>query len=197
MSTIEAPPRVTAEEFLSLAELGNYELVHGEVKAECVSVQSSWTGNRMSARFDAFAETSGRGFAFGADILLRIWPNDPNHVRRPDAAYIRAERLPGGRLPETGYLEIAPDLVAEAVSPHDEAEEVERKVREYLAAGVGLVWVAYPVTRTVHVYRANGTAEVLDDTGTLDGEDLLPGLRIAVSAIFPRQATAATTATGP
>ena len=185
MSTIEAPPRVTADEFLSLAELGNYELVHGEVKEECVSVHSSWTGGRMYGRLNAFADASGLGFAFPADILIRIWPLDPNHARRPDAAFIRAERLPGGSLPDTGYLEIAPDLVAEAVSPGDGADNVELKVREYLAGGVGLVWVAYPVTRTVHVYRANGTATVLDDTGTLDGEDVLPGLRIAVTDIFP------------
>ena len=185
MSTIEAPARVTADEFLRIAELGNYELVHGEVKEECVSVASSWTGGKMYGKLDAFAETTGLGFAFPADILLRIWPAQPNHARRPDAAYIRAARLPGGQLPQTGYLEIPPDLVAEAVSPHDEAEEVEVKVREYLAAGVGLVWVAYPVTRTVHVYRADGSAQVLDDTGTLDGEALLPGLRIAVRDIFP------------
>ncbi|MFN0148727.1 MAG: Uma2 family endonuclease [Dehalococcoidia bacterium] len=191
MSTIEAPPRVTAEEFLTIAERGNYELVHGEVREKSVSVRASWTGGQFFGGLNTFALQSGLGFAFPPDTLLRIWPSDPNHLRSADAAYIRAARLPGGLLPDTGYLEITPDLVAEAVSRHDQAEDVERKVREYLAAGVGLVWVAYPVTRTVHVYRANGTADVLDDTGTLSGEELLPGLNIPVAAIFPPQPTAA------
>jgi Uma2 family endonuclease len=188
MSTLEAPPRVTAEEFLHLADDGNYELVHGEVKERCVSIHSSWTGHRISARLDQFAEQSGLGFAFGSDIQLRIWPDDPNNVRRPDGAYIRAIRFAGGRLPEAGYLEVAPDVVAEAVSPNDPAEYVETKVREYLAAGVGLIWVAYPANRTVHVFRANGTVDVLDETGTLEGEDLLPGLKIPVIEIFPPRA---------
>jgi Uma2 family endonuclease len=189
MSAIEAPSRrVTAGEFLSLADDGNYELVHGEVKERCVSIHSSWTGGQLFSFLNVFARQSGLGFAFGSDIQLRIWPDDPNNVRRPDGAYIRASRFPGGRLPEGGYLEVAPDIVAEAVSPNDPAEYVETKVREYLAAGVGLIWVAYPANRTVHVFRADGSAQVLDETGTLDGEDLLPGLKIPVTEIFPAAA---------
>ncbi len=82
-------------------------------------------------------------------------------------------------------LEIAPDIVAEVVSPHEDAENVETKIREYFAAGVRLVWVAYPLTRTVHIYRPDGSAAVLDERGTISGEDVLPGLEIPVASIFP------------
>jgi Uma2 family endonuclease len=50
---------------------------------------------------------------------------------------------PSEQLPE-GHTRIAPDLAAEVMSPNDLAYEVDRKVKEYLAAGVRLVWVINP-----------------------------------------------------
>ncbi len=185
MSTIEAPPRVTLDEYLAMPDRDRYELVHGELQEPCVSNESSWTGGKIYGRLDAYADATGLGWAFPADEILRIWPNDPDHSRRADAAFIRRDRLPGGKFPFGGVLEIAPDVVAEAISAHDDAANIETKIRDYLAAGVRLVWVAYPLTRTVHVYRPDGSAAVLDDGGTLSGEDVLPGLEIPVASIFP------------
>ena len=185
MSAIEAPPRVTLDEYLAMADRDRYELVHGQLEEACVSNQSSWTGGRIYGRLDASAEATGLGFAFPADEILRLWPDEPDHTRRADAAFIRKDRLPGGRFPFGGVLEIAPDIVAEVISPHEDADDVETKIREYFAAGVRLVWVAYPSTRTVHIYRPDGSAAVLDERGTISGEDVLPGLEIPVASIFP------------
>ena len=56
--------------------------------------------------------------------------------------------------------------------------EVQRKVRDYLEAGGRLVWVAAPLARTVTVYRPDGSARLAREPEHLDGEDVLPGLRI-------------------
>jgi len=64
------------------------------------------------------------------------------------------------------------------------------KVTESLQASVPLIWVSYPDTRTVSVYRANGKAARLGVGETLSGEDILPGFTCLVADVFPRHPTA-------
>jgi Uma2 family endonuclease len=99
---------------------------------------------------------------------------------------VLSTRLPGGLVPDTDFLELAPDIVGEVVSPHDEAEDVAEKVQEFLAAGVRLIWVAYPRNHSVYVYRADGSYEALGEQDELDGSPALPGFRLPISALFKR-----------
>lgn len=62
--------------------------------------------------------------------------------------------------------------------------DVEGKVDEYLRAGVSLVWVIDPLTRTVRVHRADGRLTDLRADDALDGEDVLPGFRCLVRDLF-------------
>ena len=50
--------------------------------------------------------------------------------------------------------------------------------------GVRLVWVVDPDTRTVQVHRETGTMLTLTEDGTLDGDEVLPGFRCPVRAVF-------------
>ncbi len=53
----------------------------------------------------------------------------------------------------------------------------------WLRAGVRLGWVVNPVRRRVTVYRESGEESLLDHTGVLDGEDVLPGFSVPVSEV--------------
>lgn len=108
---------------------------------------------------------------------------DPDTVRAPDVAFIRAARVPAGKLPE-GFFPGPPDLAVEVVSPGDTATEMEAKVRDYLASGVLRVWVVYPDTRTVVVYRPDGTATRYGEDGVLQDEELLPGFSLSLRELF-------------
>jgi hypothetical protein len=44
--------------------------------------------------------------------------------------------------------------------------------------------VIYPKTRTVHVFRADGTAARLTEGQTLSGENVVPGFSIPVTDLF-------------
>ncbi len=90
---------------------------------------------------------------------------------------------PEGRLPEK-FIIGAPDLAVEVLSPSDNPVEVQQKVRDYLEGGSRLVWIIAPAARTVTVYRANGSAQLLREYESLDGEDVLPGLIIPLREIF-------------
>jgi Uma2 family endonuclease len=73
--------------------------------------------------------------------------------------------------------------VAEVDSPGDVAERLDRKPADHRAAGIPLVWVIYPDTRTAWVYRGE-RAEFIDADGALDGGDVLPGFRLPLADPF-------------
>jgi Uma2 family endonuclease len=70
------------------------------------------------------------------------------------------------------------------VSPDDTAEEVDDKMRRWLAAGVELDWVIYPKGRTVTVHRALDDIRILTANDTLKGELVVPGFRCRVGDLF-------------
>jgi Uma2 family endonuclease len=95
----------------------------------------------------------------------------------------RRDRIPQEG-PAEGHGRIAPDLVVEVTSPNDSIAMVELKVNDYLAAGVRLIWVVVPEAQTVSVYRPDHTGARLRVGDFLDGEDVLPGFRYEVAALF-------------
>jgi hypothetical protein len=158
--------------------------VDGNLVERDMGMQSSWIGGRLYRWLGQFGEDNYLGFALPADCGYQCFPAKPSRVRKPDASFICRGRLPGEQLPE-GHCPIAPDLAVEVVSPHDLYYEVDAKVADYLAAGVRLVWVVSPPTRTVTVYRPDGSGARLREADELTGEDVLPGFRCPVAVIFP------------
>lgn len=98
-------------------------------------------------------------------------------------AFISTGRLPEGRLP-SGFLPGAPDLAVEVLSPRDDPVDVQQQVRDYLEAGARLVWVVAPQAGSVTVYRPDGSARLVREPESLDGEDVLPGLRIGLTDLL-------------
>lgn len=130
-----------------------------------------------------FVRQNQSGYVTAAETgyILYQNPDGRDTVRAPDVGFVTKERLPEG-LPQ-GYIPLAPDLAVEVVSPNDDAEDVQRKVMEYLRYGTRLVWVAYPRTRSVVVHTAE-KAITLDSSGTLDGGAVLPGFQLPVREVW-------------
>ena len=80
-----------------------------------------------------------------------------------------------GLIGRRGYAALAPDLLAEVLSPDDRPAEVLAKVADWLAAGTTLVWVIDPERSDARVYRQDGSIAVLRESDALDGEGVLPG----------------------
>ena len=114
-----------------------------------------------------------------------VLERDPDLVRAPDVAFIRDERLPEEEIP--GFLEVAPDLAVEVLSPSDLFSDVEGKVRCWLEHGTSEVWVADPQSRRILIYCADGTVRDLGGQDEIASEDLLPGFRLPVADVFARR----------
>lgn len=79
---------------------------------------------------------------------------------------------------------MAPDLVAEILSPGDRPAEVLAKVADWLAAGTRLVWVIDPERREARAYRSDGSLEVVGEGDELRSGDVLPGLGCSLREIL-------------
>lgn len=108
---------------------------------------------------------------------------DPPTVRIPDVAFLGLARIPPDAFSE-GLCHAAPDLVVEINSPSNTASDNQRKVTEYLDAGVRLVWIVDPPTRTVTVYGSRSDIRLLRADAELDGGDVLPTLRVTVERLL-------------
>lgn len=97
----------------------------------------------------------------------------------PDLSYVARERLTGDR-----YLQSAPDLAIEILSPDQHMAHFLDKIQFYLLYGVRLVWVIDPATSTVTVQAPNQEARVLGSGDLLTGGDVLPGFSVAMDDIF-------------
>lgn len=161
-----------------------FELVDGQLVERNMGAESSWVAQQINRRLGNYAEAQQQGLVMGPDCGYQIFPDDPSRVRFPDGSFIRRGRLPHDR-PPRGYVRIVPDLVIEVISPNDLAWEVEAKVAEYIRAGVPLMWVIYPDTRTVWRYRASDDVTRLGIGNALSGEDILPGFTCPVADVFP------------
>jgi Uma2 family endonuclease len=104
-------------------------------------------------------------------------------VRAPDVAFVAAGRVPSDA-DTSKYLELAPDFVAETLSPSDTAVEVEEKIASWLAAGVRAALVVNPAARTVTLHRTAAGIVRLADSDELDLSDVIPGFCCRVSDIF-------------
>ena len=173
----------TPEELLALPDQGRFELIDGQLVERHMGAKSSYTATNLLVLMGHFVRIHSLGLAFQADCGYQIFAEESSRVRFADGSFIRRGRLPGDRPPD-GYCRVPPDLVIEAVSPHDTAYEIEGKIEQWLAAGVRLVWVIYPDTQRLQGHRIDGTVTKLGAEDSLVGEDVVPGFECLVADIF-------------
>lgn len=180
------PPRrhLTVEELSELPDDGlRHELVEGElVSVAPAGFEHGDLAMELAFHVKAFVRARSLGAVLAAEtgFVLR---RKPDTVRAPDVAFVRAERVPP-RDQRRRFAVLAPDLVAEVVSPTDRAGEVNGKVAQWLDAGVRLVWVVDPENRVVVAHEPGGVAHLLREGDELGGGDVLPGFRLPLAELF-------------
>jgi Uma2 family endonuclease len=112
-------------------------------------------------------------------------PDDPDQIRGADILYLSVEQATRlGSALRDEYVPEAPALVVEVISPSESATYSNEKMTDYLTAGCRLVWQVFPRTRSIRIYRADGTTSVVPFGGVLDGEDVLPGFNLNLGELF-------------
>ena len=174
---------MSVEEFDRLQEPDelSYELDEGEL---VVMTKPRPLHNRIVLRLTSalvrYLETHPVGEVFNPDNLFVLGPKTK---RAPDVSFLRAARA--RQIDPNADIPGAPDLAVEVLSPTDTVAAVRRKIRQYFGAGAQCVWVVYPETRAVEVWRDVAKPQVvLQETDLLEAPDLLPGFSVRIGALF-------------
>ncbi|HEY3787749.1 MAG TPA: Uma2 family endonuclease [Urbifossiella sp.] len=121
--------------------------------------------------------------AFGETSYRSCFPGKPRQLRNPDASFIATGRLPNDE-PPLGDLMIAPDMIAEIVSPNDGYEDVQSRIADFRSARTRLIWVVSPHTKSILIRRIDGSCAEIFEDGELSGEDVIPGFTCKVADLF-------------
>ncbi len=171
---------ITDEELLRLPEDGNrYEVVDGELRMSPAGLLHERIVARVIILLGLFVRQRNLGEVFGSNVLY-VLPS--GNKRGPDASFVACGRLEALR--DAVFPQLAPDLAVEVLSPGDSPRRVLDKVGEYLQAGVRLVWVIDPATRSAAVYRSLTDVRHVADADELAGDDVVAGFRCRLSDLL-------------
>jgi Uma2 family endonuclease len=180
----ESVRRMSIDEFMAMRDSVGYELVQGVLTSRKeTGALGSHIAARIAGHLGAFVEGHAAGHLFGAKTTYCCFESESTG-RRGNVSFISRARLTGEQIP-LSYIEIPADVIVEVISPNDLAVEVEEKVKLYLRNGFGEVWVVYPETRTVYVYRKGHPVLALEGDEELTGRGALAGFSCPVSRFFP------------
>jgi Uma2 family endonuclease len=179
------PPPGTATEAdvvaIEASEKRLYELIEGVLVEKPMGFRESLLAVAIVTALQNFVRPRGLGVVSGPDGMMRLFPG---LVRIPDVAYISRARLPGGHVPAEAVPSLVPDLAVEVLSESNTSAEMGLKRREYFSAGVRLVWLVNPDTRTAEVFADSEQSTMLTDEQFLDGGTVLPGFQLELKSVF-------------
>ncbi len=188
----DAPYPMTIAQLAQLPDDGwFYELVEGRlIRMPGSGSEASRIAARLIIALGIFVQPRGLGDVTSSDGTFDLTlPGEPTETALiPDVAFARAGRLPPMGTPDAkGYPKLAPDLVAEVVSPSQCRPEMKTKAQMYIDRGVRLVWIIWPSRQEVDVWRAaapDAPVATLGLVDSLDGLDVLPGFTCPIADLL-------------
>lgn len=165
---MSATTQITLEEFLDLPETpGKQELLDGELITLPVA-----KSDHMRISLDVYL------MLLAAVPKSRVWHETGYQLTRgllqPDVSVSWPDQPV-----VNGWLQGAPMLAVEVVSPSNKAQDIDRKTSAYLEEGAAEVWVIYPATRSMSVFRKQSWERVTE-TYTCSLLNLTVDLRVIV-----------------
>lgn len=173
----------TADELKRLPATHRYEIDEGEL------VIMSPSGRRhariviaIARRLANFVHDHHLGEVDGGELGIYL-QRAPQTLRGADIAYFSTERV--RRLGDTtGFVDVPPDLVVEVHLPDE--YDMQRKVEQYLRAGVRAVWVVDPDESTLTRHAAGEPARTWRAPDDGVEEPLLPGFSCRLAELLGR-----------
>jgi Uma2 family endonuclease len=184
------PGKATERDVIALLDHTNriYELVDGVLVEKAAGFAESFLACELIGPLALYLEAHDLGILAGEAGTMRLWLG---LVRIPDISFVSWDQLPNREVPTDPIPDLFPDLAVEVLSESNTQKEMDRKVKEYFLADSRLVWLVDPATRSVRVYTAPDQSVRLTEGQTLDGGDVLPGLRLPLKKVLaklPRRA---------
>ncbi len=170
---------ISVEEYLSNPAFEHYEYVDGQpVELHVGHKRHAIIQARCAHKFMEHFDTHAGG-CVGTELHCRLTIRGEVRFRLPDVAVVI-----GARFTPDDYLDGAPDLAVEVLSPGDTIAEQMRKFDDYFANGTKLGWLVLPEEKSVLILLPSAPARAVVSGETLTGGDLLPDLAFPADYLF-------------
>ncbi len=116
---------------------------------------------------------SSTGFRLTGGLLLS-----------PDVAFVSNARLKQILPAPDKFLQGAPDLAVEVLSPSDRMTQIHRKLEHYFEHGTRLAWLVNLPKQQVHIYTADSIEALTGPNDVLTGGAVLPGFKCKLAKLF-------------
>ena|SRR5438477_8844597 len=179
--------KLTDEQFEELCRNHSDAKFEMSAKGELIimpptSLDAGWRNSKLTTRTEIWSEKTRTGIVFDSSTMYTL----PDGAKRsPDVSWMSKEKwnalTPSER---RKFAHVVPEFVIELRSPTDYLGDVQDKMAEYVENGVKLGWLIDPAEQKVHIYRADGEVEILDNPEKISGEDVLVGFELNVREIW-------------
>ena len=163
MSTKEI---LTYEDYLALPEMmQRYEIIDGElIMPPAPLFGHQWRSKKIFQPMNAHVDEHQLGVVVYAPVDVMISQN-PLRTRQPDVLFISFERLEQYGLDDMEklpYLDIAPELVVEIVSPSKSTSKVSDKLVDYRRIGVQECWLVRSAEETIEIIQLSNSLQTVE-----------------------------------
>ncbi len=148
--------------------------------------ESSDVGAELGGQLRNWRVGGGGGRARDASAGYRMTDTDGRtRLLEPDVSWVSPERLAmATREDVKGAMSLNPDFVVEIRSPSDRIRDQQTKMEIWMHFGVRLGWLIDLDSCNVWIYRQEQEPQLIERPSTLDGEDVLVGLKIDCAEIW-------------
>ncbi|MGI8501022.1 MAG: Uma2 family endonuclease [Hassallia sp.] len=186
-STLKLNIDLTDEQYFQLCQNNRDYRFESTAEGELLIMPptGSDTGRRnvkITTQLDIWNSQNNLGEVFDSSTGFTL----PNGAKRsPDASWVKIERW-NALTPEQqeSFAPLTPDFVVELRSRTDSLKELQEKMQEYIDNGAILGWLIDRKNKRVEIYRPGKEVEILENPGTLSGEDVLPGFVLNLTLIL-------------
>ena len=178
---------MTGAELREMADSARYELVDGElIEMSPTKMEHGRLEFRLAMLLAQFVDEHDLGEVMTGEVGIYIRRN-PDTIRAADALFISHERLE--QATPDDFLDVAPELIVEIMSPSDRWNAVQKKLRDYFEIGVTAVLLVQPSNETILLYSSPTQLQEFQREDTLTLEAILHGFTLPLAKLFKHRKT--------
>lgn len=158
-----------------------YELIDDEIIMSPVHANHGVICTRLIILLGGFVQEHKLGQTFDSSTGFRL---SPRTLLSPDLSFVSKARLKKILIAPDKFLQGAPDLGVEVLSPSDRIRELHRKLDLYFEYGTRLVWIVNWKLEQIHIYRPDSIEALTRPGDVLGGGEVVPGFKCRLNQIF-------------
>lgn len=182
-AALQAKRKIWTDEELEALPKDGYkrELLDGDIIMSPVHANHGTVCVRLSSLLFSFVQRHKLGEVYDSSTGFRL---SEKLLLSPDIAFVSKATQRKILVAPDKFLQGAPDLVVEVLSPSDRLVQINRKLERYFEHGTRVAWLVNWRKEQVHVYTPDSIESFTRPNDTLTGGSVLPGFKCKLSRIF-------------